>query len=139
MALDLLEATALVGAVAGTAGLAGLALGFAFKDIVENYLAGLLLAFQRPFDKNDHVTVEDHAGKVVRLTPRETILMTMDGNHVRVPNAVDASDMRREQDDVSRDDSVDRQIAEDRLRSDEEDLLGRDDGPSSGGSGSQSP
>ena len=88
MALDLLEATALVGAVAGTAGLAGLAIGFAFKDIVENYLAGLLLAFQRPFEKNDHVLVDGHEGKIVRMTPRETILMTLEGNHVRVPNAV---------------------------------------------------
>jgi small-conductance mechanosensitive channel len=88
VALDLLEATALVGAVAGTAGLAGLALGFAFKDIVENYLAGLLLALRRPFDQNDQVVVEAFEGKVVRLTPRETILMTSDGNHVRVPNAL---------------------------------------------------
>ena len=88
VALDLLDATALVGAVAGTAGLAGLALGFAFKDIVENYLAGLLLALQQPFDKNDHVVVDSHQGKVIRLTPRETILMTPDGNHIRLPNAV---------------------------------------------------
>lgn len=87
VALDLLEATALVGAVAGTAGLAGLAVGFAFKDIVENYLAGVLLAVRRPFDQNDHVVVEGFEGKVVRLTPRETILMTLDGNHVRLPNA----------------------------------------------------
>lgn len=88
VALDLLEATALVGAVAGTAGLAGLALGFAFKDIVENYLAGLLLAVRQPFAQNDHVLVEGYEGKVVRLTPRETILMTLEGNHVRLPNAL---------------------------------------------------
>lgn len=88
VALDLLEATALVGAVAGTAGLAGLALGFAFKDIVENYLAGLLLALRRPFEQNDHVAIDGFEGKVVRLTPRETILMTLEGNHVRLPNAL---------------------------------------------------
>jgi len=88
VALDLLDATALVGAVAGTAGLAGLAVGFAFKDVVENYLAGLLLALRQPFEPNDHVVVESHEGKVVRLTPRETILMTLDGNHVRLPNAM---------------------------------------------------
>jgi small-conductance mechanosensitive channel len=88
LALDLLEATALVGAIAGTAGLAGLALGFAFKDIVENYLAGILLALRQPFDANDHVIVGEHEGMVVRLTPRESILMTLDGNHVRVPNAL---------------------------------------------------
>jgi small-conductance mechanosensitive channel len=88
VALDLLDATALVGAVVGTAGLAGLALGFAFKDIVENYLAGTLLAVRQPFAKNDHVRVEGFEGKVVRLTARETILMTLDGNHVRLPNAL---------------------------------------------------
>jgi small-conductance mechanosensitive channel len=88
VALDLLNATALVGAVVGTAGLAGLALGFAFKDIAENYLAGALLAVRRPFDKNDHIEVDRYAGKVVRMTPRETIMMTLDGNHVRLPNAL---------------------------------------------------
>lgn len=88
VALDLLDATALVGAVVGTAGLAGLALGFAFKDIVENYLAGTILAVRQPFAKNDHIRVDTFEGKVVRLTARETILMTLDGNHVRLPNAL---------------------------------------------------
>ncbi|MEZ4416669.1 MAG: mechanosensitive ion channel [Gemmatimonadota bacterium] len=87
LALDLLDATALVGAVAGTAGLAGLALSFAFKDIGENYLSGILLSLRPPFAKNDHIVLESHEGKVIRLTWRDTILMTLDGNHVRVPNA----------------------------------------------------
>lgn len=87
IALELLDATALVGAVVGTAGLAGLALGFAFKDIVENYLAGILLSVRQPFAKNDLVDIAGHMGKVVRLTGRETILMTPDGNHVQIPNA----------------------------------------------------
>lgn len=87
VALELLDATALVGAVVGTAGLAGLALGFAFKDIVENYLAGILLSVRQPFAKNDLVDIAGHMGKVVRLTGRETILMTPDGNHVQIPNA----------------------------------------------------
>lgn len=88
VALDLLNATALVGALVGTAGLAGLALGFAFRDIVENYLAGTILALRQPFEKNDYIRVDTFEGKVVRLTARETILMTMEGNHVRVPNAL---------------------------------------------------
>lgn len=88
LALDLLDATALVGAVAGTAGLAGLALGFAFKDIVENYLAGTILAMRQPFAKNDQILVDKFEGKVVRLTPRETILMSLQGNHIRIPNAM---------------------------------------------------
>lgn len=88
IALQILDATALVGAVIGTAGLAGLAFGFAFKDIAENYLAGVLLSFSRPFEKNDHVLVGGFEGKVVRLTARETVLMTLDGNHVQIPNGV---------------------------------------------------
>lgn len=88
LALDLLDAGRLVGAVVGTAGLAGLAIGFAFKDIMENYLAGVILAVRQPFAKNDHVRVGEFEGKLVRLTPRETILMTLDGNHVRLPNAL---------------------------------------------------
>lgn len=87
VALELLDATTLVGAVVGTAGLAGLALGFAFKDIVENYLAGVLLSVRQPFAKNDLVDIAGHLGKVVSLTGRETILMTPDGNHVQIPNA----------------------------------------------------
>lgn len=87
VALQLLDATALVGAVVGTAGLAGLALGFAFKDIAENYLAGIILSLRNPFAKNDLIVVGGHEGKVVRLTGRETVLMTPDGNHVQIPNA----------------------------------------------------
>ena len=88
VAFDLLNATALVGALVGTAGLAGIAIGFAFRDIVENYLAGVILALRQPFEKNDHIRVETFEGKVVRLTARETIMMTLDGNHVRIPNAL---------------------------------------------------
>lgn len=88
IALDLLDATALVGAVVGTAGLAGLAIGFAFKDIAENYLAGIILSLRQPFARNDLIVVGGHEGKVVRLTGRETMLMTLDGNHVQIPNAL---------------------------------------------------
>ena len=87
LALELLDATALVGTVLGAAGVAGLAIGFAFRDMIENYIASVLLSLRQPFAPNDHVIVEGHEGKVVRLTSRATILMTLDGNHVRIPNA----------------------------------------------------
>ncbi|WP_373498490.1 mechanosensitive ion channel domain-containing protein [Desulfococcus sp.] len=87
LALDILDITALVGALLGTAGVLGFAIGFAFKDIVENYLAGLLLSIRRPFDLNDLVRIESHEGRVIRLTSSELILMTLEGNHVRIPNA----------------------------------------------------
>lgn len=87
IALELLDATSLVGAVVGTAGVFGLAVGFAFQDIVENYLAGVLLAIQQPFAKDDFIEVSGTAGSVVRMTSRNTLLLSADGNHVFIPNA----------------------------------------------------
>ena len=88
VALDLLGATSLVGAVLGSAGVVGLVLGFAFKDIAENYVAGVLLSLRRPFAPGDHVRIDSHEGKVVSLTSRATVLMTMDGNHLQLPNSL---------------------------------------------------
>lgn len=87
VALEILGATHLVGAVLGTAGVLGIALGFAFKNILENYLAGVLLSLRQPFAPRDHVEIGGHEGLVVALTSRATILMTLDGNHLRIPNA----------------------------------------------------
>jgi len=87
VAFELLDATALVGTVLGVAGLLGLALGFALRDTVENYIAGILLSMKHPFVRDDWVAIEGHEGHVLRLTSRATIVMTLDGNHVRIPNA----------------------------------------------------
>lgn len=87
LALELLDATALVGTVLGAAGLAGLAIGFAFRDLIENYVSSILLSLRQPFAPNDHVMIGEQEGKVVRLTPRATILLSLEGNHVRIPNA----------------------------------------------------
>ncbi|MDQ8183250.1 mechanosensitive ion channel family protein [Pelagicoccus sp. SDUM812005] len=88
VALDLLDATALVGAVFGAAGVAGLAIGFAFRDLIENYVASLLLSVRRPFKPNDHVVIDGQEGRVISLSTRATILMTLDGNHLRLPNSL---------------------------------------------------
>jgi small conductance mechanosensitive channel len=87
IALELLDATALVGAALGAAGVVGIAVGFAFRDIIENYLAGLLLSMRRPFSPNDFVSIDREEGRVVRLTSRATVLLTLEGNHLRIPNA----------------------------------------------------
>lgn len=87
VALDVMGATSVVAAVLGTAGVAGLAVGFAFKDLVENYIAGVLLSLRQPFAPDDLVDIDGACGRVVRLTMRATILMTPDGNHLRLPNA----------------------------------------------------
>lgn len=87
LALEILDATALAGAVLGTAGVFGIAVGFAFRDLVENFIASVLLSLRQPFEPNDLVTIDGLEGKVVRLTSRATVLMTLDGNHLRIPNA----------------------------------------------------
>jgi small-conductance mechanosensitive channel len=87
VALNILDLTAVVGAVLGTAGIVGLAIGFGFKDIIENYLAGVLLSTRSPFTVNDFIQVGPDQGQVMRLTPRELVLMNMEGNHLRIPNS----------------------------------------------------
>lgn len=88
IALEIMNATALVGAVLGTAGVLGVVLGFAFKEILENYLAGILLSLRQPFAPNDHIDIAGHEGVVASLNARSTVLMTLDGNHLRLPNAL---------------------------------------------------
>lgn len=87
IALDMLGAGALLGAVLGGAGVIGIALGFAMRDTIENYVASLMLSLRQPFRPNDWVVIDAHEGRVVRLTSRATILMTLDGNHLRIPNS----------------------------------------------------
>lgn len=87
LALSVLDAMALFGAAAGSAGLIGLAVGFAVKDTIENYVASVMLSLRQPFRADDHVVINEFEGIVVRLTSRATILMTLDGNHLRIPNA----------------------------------------------------
>jgi small conductance mechanosensitive channel len=88
VALEIMDATAVVGALLGTAGVLGVALGFAFKDILENYLAGILMSMRQMFSPRDHVVIDGNEGIVVAMTSRATILMTLDGNHLRLPNAL---------------------------------------------------
>ncbi|SHI78087.1 mechanosensitive ion channel family protein [Wenxinia saemankumensis] len=87
VALDILNATALIGTILGAAGIVGLAVGFAVKDTVENYIASIMLSIRQPFRPNDLVEIEGDQGKVIRLTSRATILLSLDGNHIRIPNA----------------------------------------------------
>ncbi len=88
IALDLLGATALVGAVLGSAGMIGLVVGFAFKDLAENYVAGVLLSLRKPFSPGDKVGVDGNIGNVVALTSRATVLLTENGNHLMLPNSL---------------------------------------------------
>ncbi|KPP83810.1 MAG: Small-conductance mechanosensitive channel [Rhodobacteraceae bacterium HLUCCA08] len=87
IALDILNATALLSTILGAAGLIGLAIGFAVRDTVENFIASVMLSIRQPFRPNDVVEINGDEGKVIRLTSRATILLSFDGNHVRIPNS----------------------------------------------------
>lgn len=87
IALDILGATALLGTILGAAGIVGLAIGFAVRDTVENFIASIMLSIRQPFRPNDIVEIEGDTGKVIRLTSRATILLSFDGNHIRIPNS----------------------------------------------------
>ncbi|WP_299586920.1 mechanosensitive ion channel family protein [uncultured Tateyamaria sp.] len=87
IALDILGATALLGTILGAAGIVGLAIGFAVRDTVENFIASIMLSIRQPFRPNDTVEIEGDIGNVIRLTSRATILLSFDGNHIRIPNA----------------------------------------------------
>lgn len=87
VALQILGAGSLVGAVLGTAGVIGLGISFAFKDIVENYIAGIILSIRQPFFKGDLVKIEGVEGVIQRMTTRMTMIKSLDGNNVSIPNA----------------------------------------------------
>jgi small-conductance mechanosensitive channel len=86
--LSILNLTHAVLSVLGLAGVVGLAVGFAFKDIAENFIASVLLGVRRPFRVGDYVTVAGQTGVVRSLNTRATVLVTLEGNHIRIPNNI---------------------------------------------------
>ncbi|MBY6202742.1 mechanosensitive ion channel [Maritalea mobilis] len=88
LTLDLLNLTALLGTILGAAGIVGLAIGFAVRDTVENFISSIMLSIRQPFRPKDLVEIEGEMGHVIRLTSRATILLSLDGNHIRLPNSM---------------------------------------------------
>lgn len=72
--------------VSGT-GFLGIIIGFAFRDIAENFISSLLLSIQRPFRLGDVIEVQGLKGVVNKMTARGTTLVDFDGNHLQIPNA----------------------------------------------------
>ena len=80
--------TQLAFTIVGGTGLVGLALGIAFRDITENFLSSIFLSVQRPFESGDLIEVAGVSGFVQQLNVRTTVLMTLSGNIVQIPNAL---------------------------------------------------
>lgn len=71
----------------GGVGVVSIAAGFAFQDILQNLLAGVLLLLRHLFDEGDEIDVDGKNGTVEVITLRETQLRTFDGQRYLIPNA----------------------------------------------------
>jgi len=87
VALNALGFDNVAGGLLAGAGVGAVIIGFAFKEIGENFLAGVILIFDSPFSVGETVTSGDNMGKVVALGFRTTHLKTFDGKDVYVPNS----------------------------------------------------
>lgn len=87
-ALYLLVLDAFTNRILAGAGLLTFVIGFALKDIGENFLAGIILAFKSPFRMDDMIEVNGTVGFVKDISIRETMLKTPDGKDVFMPNAI---------------------------------------------------
>ncbi len=70
-----------------TLGIGSIAIGFAFKDILQNWLAGLLILLRQPFRRGDQIVVGQYEGTVEHIEARATLLKTYDGRRVIIPNS----------------------------------------------------
>lgn len=74
-----------IGPLLGALGIIGIALAFAFRDILENFIAGILLQLQRPFTYGDQVAINDFEGTVRDVGARLVTITTPDGETVKIP------------------------------------------------------
>lgn len=88
VSLYLLGLDSFTNKVLAGAGLLTFVIGFALKDIGENFLAGIILAFKSPFRLDDLVEINGIVGFVKDISIRETLLKTRDGKDVFLPNAI---------------------------------------------------
>ena len=74
-------------AILSGTGVMGLIIGFAFKDIAENFISSLLLSVQKPFKIDDVIEIDGRIGVVKQVTARATTLVDFNGDHIQIPNA----------------------------------------------------
>ncbi|MCC3160256.1 mechanosensitive ion channel family protein [Hymenobacter sp. 15J16-1T3B] len=91
LVLQVIGMTGVVSGMVAGAGLTAFVVGFALKDIAENFLAGVVLAFNRPFRIHDTIQIKDNQtlmGRVEALNLRTTLIKTFDGKDIYLPNAM---------------------------------------------------
>ncbi|MFK7603228.1 mechanosensitive ion channel family protein [Deinococcus sp. SM5_A1] len=87
VALTVIFPTLTAASLFGALGVSGVAIGFAFKDIFQNLLAGILILITRPFRIGDQIVSGDHEGVVEDIQVRATLLRTYDNRRVVIPNS----------------------------------------------------
>nr|WP_260393620.1 mechanosensitive ion channel family protein [Ornithobacterium rhinotracheale] len=87
LALEVAGLKSVANTILGAAGGIALILGFAFQDIGKNFLAGIILAFNRPFNINDSIQIDSHFGSVQAMNFRYTHIKTSDGRDIFIPNS----------------------------------------------------
>ena len=88
LAMQTLGLSGIAGGLLAGAGISAFIFGFAFKDIAENFLGGVILAFNRPFNLNDTIVIREFSGHVKALNFRTTHIKTFDEGDVFIPNSI---------------------------------------------------
>ncbi|MCH2547192.1 MAG: mechanosensitive ion channel family protein [Alphaproteobacteria bacterium] len=87
VSVTIVAPTLSIGDLVAGLGVSAGAIGFAFKDILQNWLAGLLILLRQPFEVGDQIEVGDYEGTVMYIETRATIIKTYDGQKAVIPNS----------------------------------------------------
>ncbi|MGV0029003.1 mechanosensitive ion channel family protein [Phormidesmis priestleyi] len=68
-------------------GISGVAIGFAFRDILQNFLSGILILLTEPFEIDDQIVFKNFEGTVESIQTRATMIRTYDGRRIVIPNS----------------------------------------------------
>lgn len=85
-ALEILNLDKMVTSLLAGAGVLGLALGFAFQEIASNFVAGVLIAFNKPYKLGDIIEIDNYLGTVTSIDLRTTSVTTFQGLETIIPN-----------------------------------------------------
>ncbi len=87
VALTIVVPSFKIGDLVNLLGISGVAVGFAFRDILQNFLAGILILLTEPFEINDQIVFKNFEGTVESIETRATKIRTYDGRRIVIPNA----------------------------------------------------
>ena len=87
VALSIVIPTFKAGDLIQLLGISGVAIGFAFRDILQNFLAGILILLTEPFQIDDRIVFKDFERTVENIETRATTIRTYDGRRIVIPNS----------------------------------------------------